>query len=40
MSNPVGIRLTPADVFYFVADTDTNNAEIAIRFSLLEYKID
>lgn len=39
LNKPVGIRLTPTDVFYFVADTDTNNAEIAIRFSLLEYKI-
>lgn len=38
LAKPVGIRLSPTDVFYFTADTDTNAANIAIRFSLLEYK--
>lgn len=38
LTKPVGIRLTPTDVFYFVADTDTNSADISVRFSLLEYK--
>jgi len=36
----VGFRLTPTDVLYFVADTDTNNSAINVRFSLREYKID
>ena len=40
ISEPVGFRLTPQDVLYFVADTDTNNTDISIRFSLMEYKID
>ena len=35
---PVGFKLTPGDVLYFVADTDTNNAIVNLRFSLLEYR--
>ena len=40
VTEPVGFRLTPTDVLYFVADTDTNNTDITLRFSLVEYKID
>ena len=39
IEDPVGFRLTPTDVLYFVADTDTNNATVDMRFSLVEYKI-
>lgn len=35
---PVGFNLSPTDVFYFVADTDTNGASINLRFSLVEYE--
>ena len=35
---PIGFKLSPADVLYFTADTDTNATVAAIRFSLLEYK--
>lgn len=35
---PVGFRLNPSDILYFVADTDTNNTAINVRFSLLEYE--
>lgn len=40
INEPVGFRLSPTDVVYFVADTDTNNTTITGRFSLVEYKID
>lgn len=36
-TEPVGFRLTPTDVVWFVADTDTNNANINLRFSVVEY---
>lgn len=39
-SEPVGFRLSPSDILYFVADTDTNNTIVNIRFSLREYLID
>lgn len=39
ISEPIGFRLSPSDVLYFVADTDQNNTIIALRFSLFEYKI-
>lgn len=38
IAEPVGFRLTPTDVLYFIADTDTNNTVITLRFSLLEYQ--
>jgi len=38
--DPVGFRLSPSDVLYFVADTDTNNTLVNLRVSLLEYRID
>jgi hypothetical protein len=38
ISEPVGFKLSPTDVLYFVADTDTNNTEISLRVSLVEYK--
>lgn len=38
LSEPNGFVLSPTDVLYFVADTDTNNSIINLRFSLMEYK--
>lgn len=38
INEPVGFKLSPTDVLYFVADTDTNNTAVNLRFSLLEYK--
>jgi hypothetical protein len=38
INEPVGFKLAPSDVLYFVADTDTNNTAVNLRFSLLEYK--
>lgn len=35
---PIGSNLSPTDVLYFVADTDTNNFEVDCRFSLNEYQ--
>lgn len=40
VKEPVGFRLSATDVMYFVADTDTNNTNINIRFSLVEYDND
>lgn len=34
---PVGFKLGGRDVLYFVADTDTNNTDIKLRFSLINY---
>lgn len=39
VTEPVGFRLSPTDILYFVADTDQNNTIMTLRFSLLEYKI-
>lgn len=38
LDEPIGFSLSPTDVLWFVADTDTNNATVNLRFSLLEYK--
>lgn len=38
IEEPIGFKLSPGDVLYFVADTDTNNALVNLRFSLFEYK--
>lgn len=38
INEPVGFSLSPSDVIYFIADTDTNNTIVNIRFSLREYK--
>lgn len=38
INEPVGFLLSPTDVLYFVADTDTNATVVNVRFSLLEYK--
>lgn len=35
---PIGFGLSPTDVLYFVANTDTNGADISLRFSLNSYK--
>jgi hypothetical protein len=35
--DPIGFNLSPTDVLYFEADTDTNNTEITMRFSLNLY---
>jgi len=35
---PIGFALSPTDVLYFVADTDTNSTIATVRFSLREYK--
>ena len=39
ITEPVGFRLSPSDVLYWVADTDQNNTIMSLRFSLFEYKI-
>ena len=38
IDEPIGFKLSPTDVLYLVADTDTNNTVVTARFSLLEYK--
>lgn len=38
LSEPNGFALSPSDVIWFVADSDTNNAIVNLRFSLMEYK--
>lgn len=40
LSEPNGFSLSPTDILYFVADTDTNNSIVNLRFSLMEYKRD
>ena len=35
---PIGFLLSPSDVIWFTADTDTNNAEVTVRFSFNEYQ--
>lgn len=37
IAEPIGFNLSPTDVLYFVADTDTNAANVQVRFSLVEY---
>lgn len=38
IDEPIGFNLSPTDTLYFIADTDTNNANINMRFSLNEYE--
>lgn len=38
INEPIGFNLSPTDVLYFTADTDTNAAKVIIRFSLNEYQ--
>lgn len=38
INEPVGFNLSPSDILYWVADTNTNNATVALRFSLREYE--
>lgn len=38
INEPVGFNLSPQDVLYFVADTNTNDTVVTIRFSLNEYQ--
>jgi len=38
INEPIGFNLSPADVLYWVADTDTGGAQVEIRFSLNEYQ--
>jgi len=38
INDPIGFNLSPTDVLYFVADTDTNNTTINLRFSLNQYQ--
>lgn len=40
ITEPIGFKLSPTDVMYFVADTDTNATVVTVRFSLFEYKVD
>ena len=40
ISEPVGFNLSPADVLYFVADTDRDSTILSIRFSLVMYERD
>ena len=37
INEPIGFTLSPSDVLFFEADTDTNNAEVYVRFSLNAY---
>lgn len=39
LHEPIGFALSPTDILEFVADTDTNNTIVNLRFSLNEYKI-
>lgn len=38
LEDPIGFNLSPTDVLYFTADTDTNNTDVKLRFSLNEYQ--
>ena len=38
INEPIGFNLSPTDVLFFVADTDTNSATVNMRFSLNEYR--
>lgn len=38
LTDPIGFNISPSDVLFFVADTDTNAADISLRFSLNEYQ--
>lgn len=38
LHDPIGFNLNSTDVLYFVADSDSNNVDISVRFSLNEYQ--
>ncbi|MDB4725966.1 hypothetical protein OAF54_00925 [bacterium] len=38
ITDPIGFNLSPTDVLFFVADTDTNSTDIQMRFSLNSYQ--
>lgn len=38
ITDPIGFNFSPTDVIWFTVDTDTNNSEIDLRFSLNEYQ--
>jgi len=38
INEPIGFNLNATDVLFFVADTDTNGANVKLRFSLNEYQ--
>lgn len=38
INEPIGFNLSPTDVLYFVADTDTTGVDVVIRFSLNQYQ--
>lgn len=38
IDDPIGFNFNATDVLYFVADTDTNGANITLRASLNEYQ--
>lgn len=39
ITDPIGFNLNSTDVLYFTADTDTNNTDINLRFSLNQYQL-
>lgn len=39
IEDPIGFKLNPTDVLYFVGDTNQNDTLITMRFSLNEYQI-
>jgi len=38
IEDPIGFALSAGDVLFFVADTDTNNTNVQLRFSLNDYQ--
>lgn len=38
INEPIGFSLSPTDVLQFTADTDTNNVDVIVRFSLNNYQ--
>ena len=40
ITDPIGFNLSASDILYFIADTDTNNTNVDLRFSLNEYQRD
>jgi len=38
INEPVGFNLSPTDVIFFEADTNTNAAQVSVRLSLRSYK--
>ena len=39
LTDPINFRLSPSDILYFVADTDTNGPNVNLRFSLRTYEV-